>query len=215
MVTQLQISISFLRKVTLLTFLFTTFSLSISAQHFSEAKIKTAYIVQFIQNILWPNENEIDTFKISIISTNEMYIDEFVELSKMKSLKNRPISLSIYNSIESIKEPFPQVVFVDSDYNEHLETLLSTVGSNSTLIITDNAQNKELVMINFTYSDTQRRRISFELNSLSIEEDHNLSVLPRLLLLGGSKIDVAELYLKQEQVLVTEREMVERLRHEI
>ena len=192
-----------------------TCNFSINAQHFSEAKIKTAYVVQFIQNILWPNENELDTFHVSIISNNEVYINEFVELSGMKSLKNKPISLFVNNSIESLTEPFPQVIFVDSEFNENIKTLFNRVGKSPTLIITDNAQNKELVMINFTYSDTQRRRISFELNSLAIEEDHNLSVLPRLMLLGGSKIDVAELYLKQEQVLETEREKVEKLRLEI
>ena len=73
-------------------------SFILNAQHFSEAKIKTAYVVQFIQNILWPNENELDTFHVSIISNNEVYINEFVELSGMKSLKNKPINLIVYSS---------------------------------------------------------------------------------------------------------------------
>lgn len=203
------------RKSILLTAFILFNSNSLYSQHFSDAKIKSAYIVQFAQNILWPNENEIDTFHFAILSQNQTYIDEFFGISKVRSVKEKPIHISVFKHIDEIKPPFPELLFVDDAFNDILKKIFEMVGNSPTLVITSESGLKELVMINFLYQDNQKRRLTFELNSVRIEVDANLSILPRLLLLGGSKIDVAELYLKQEAILKDERDKVDMYKKEI
>lgn len=181
----------------------------------SDSKIKTAYTYQFAQNIEWPKEQAIDSFKITVFSENQSIINEFKEISRTRKLKNKPIAIKLIDKIDQIKAPFPNIIYVDKNYNEDLPKLFRQIGISPILVVTEESDLKELVMINFIYVDINRSRIGFEVNKNNIEDQHSLKILPKLLLLGGTKVDIAELYEKQEEKLQDARENVKKYQLEI
>ncbi|NVO09340.1 MAG: DUF4154 domain-containing protein [Bacteroidales bacterium] len=181
----------------------------------SDSKIKTVYTYQFVQNIEWPQENVLDSFRIAVCSNNPALIEDFMEISRTKTLKGRPISIKVINDISRITKPFPNTIYVEENFNEDLIKLFRKIGNYPVLVITEEYDIKDLVMINLYYVDKQNVRLEFEVNKNAIEEQHSLRILPKLLLLGGSKIDVALLYKKQEELLKNAYEKVKKFQLEI
>lgn len=190
-------------------------SSKVLAQDVSDEKIKTAITYQFAQNIVWPNENALDTFRILVYSDNQLLFNEFKEISKVKQLKGKSIAISKVNQNTKFKNTKINILYVDRKYNESLTQIFQELFQKPVLIITEENNLKEYIMINFIYLDTEKSKISYEVNKNSIEQDHKLSILPKLLLLGGSRLDVANLYQKQEERLKDEQEKVERYKAEI
>ncbi|RPH32816.1 MAG: DUF4154 domain-containing protein [Bacteroidales bacterium] len=183
-----------------------------NSQVISHEIIKTAYSYQFAQNITWPNEKGLDTFRITVFSDNTKLINEFNEIAKYKSIKNKPIK--VYQVLQKVKltTQTVNILYIDKKYNELLASIYNDFRLKPTLIISEESEQKEVVMINFIYSDTERNKISFELNKENIEINHDLTIQPKLLLLGGSRLDVAKLYQKQEERLKDEQVKVENQR---
>ncbi|NOU16952.1 MAG: DUF4154 domain-containing protein [Bacteroidales bacterium] len=180
----------------------------------SDSKIKTVYAYQFVQNIEWPDEQAIDSFSIVVFANNPALIQDFKEISRTKTLKSKPISIKVINDISQIIKPFPKVIYVEKNFNQNLIKLLRIIENSPVLVITEEYDIKDLVMINLFYVD-KNARLEFEVNKNSIEAQHSLRILPKLLLLGGSKVDVALLYKKQEELLENAYEKVKKFQLEI
>lgn len=204
-----------LLKLTVTVLLCIVYTHSLYAQQTSEVKAKSAFIVQFIQNIAWPNEAEIDTFKIGILSSNYVHINEFKSSLQLKYIKNKPIKIVFYTDYYSLGFPLPSILYVDKELSDIVELVFHKIGTNPTLIVTDSYKNKDLAMINFTYPNPRQSIINFEINTKKVEDEFKFKVPPRLLLLGGTKIDVTKLYVKQEEELLAEREKLEQFKDEI
>ncbi|NOU19663.1 MAG: DUF4154 domain-containing protein [Bacteroidales bacterium] len=185
------------------------------AQRVSDEKIKTAYTYQFAQNIVWPNEQALDTFRIVVYSDNPKLINEFKEISTVKTLKNKHIAVYKVDQITRIKGLKPNILYVDNKFNESLTEIYQELLTIPVLIITEESTLKEFVMINFIHLSNEKNKLSFEVNRNAIEQNHNLTVLPRLLLLGGSRLDVANLYHVQEEKLKEMQNKVEGYKREI
>ena len=192
-----------LPRVLLVTIIFTILSPIILYAQLSESKIKSGYTYQFAQNIEWPGEQTIDSFRIAIYGSNPSLIKEFNEISKNGILKNKPIAISEATKISQITKPFPHIIYVDKDFNIDLPELFKKIGNSPVLVITELSKLKELVMINFIEAsiNSNQNGIGFEVNRNFIENQHGLKILPKLLLLGGSRIDVAKLYEEQDEKL--------------
>lgn len=184
-------------------------SSKIKAQVIPDERIKAAYAYQFAQNISWQNESLLDSFRITIYSNNQQLINEFYEIAKTKTLKQKPISVLAIKQKFKTQKRVSNVIYLDSDLNEDIQSISKEIFNKPILLITEECLHKEFVMINFIYIDEQRSKISFELNKENIEKNRSMVVQPKLLLLGGSKLDVADLYQKQEQQLKNEQEKVE------
>lgn len=195
--------------------LFSAFSNNLFAQQISEVKAKSAFIVQFIQNITWPNETDIDTFNIGVLSSNPNYFSEFKSSLHLKHIKNKPIKITSYTDLYSFEPPFPNILYVDNGLNEIVASVFDKIGSNPTLVVTDNYKKREIVMVNFTYPNPKQNIINFEINTSKVETDFKFIIQPHLLLLGGTKIDVTKLYIKQEEALLVEREKLEKYKTDI
>jgi signal transduction histidine kinase len=181
----------------------------------SDSKLKTIYTYQFVQNIEWPSEQSIDSFSIAVFTNDPLLIQDFIEISRTKTLKNKPISIKIIDDILQITKPYPNIIYVEKNFNEDLIKLFKIIENSPVLVITEEYDIKSLVMINLFYVDKQNVKLEFEVNKNSIEVQHKLRILPKLLLLGGSKIDVALLYKKQEELLENAYEKVKKFQLEI
>lgn len=182
---------------------------TIKAQVIPDERIKAAYAYQFAQNISWRNESILDSFRITIYSNNQQLINEFYEIARTKTLKQKPISVLAIKQKFKTQKRVSNIIYLDSDHNGDIQSIFKEISDKPILLITEECLLKEFVMINFIYIDEQRSKISFELNKENIEKNRSLIIQPKLLLLGGSKLDVANLYQKQEQQLKDEQEKVE------
>ncbi|MFC2098828.1 YfiR/HmsC family protein [Bacteroidota bacterium] len=152
-------------------------------------------IYKFAQQVEWQNEEDIDIFQIGIYGNDpdlmrEMYLLESVPL------KGKAISISQFTRFREIDST--HVLFITSDKNSDIERISERITGNNTLLITDNCPDQHHIMINFL--PLVDNKIQFEVNKANMLNE-NLEALPQLLLLGGTDVDVAELYKESQDAM--------------
>jgi len=182
------------------------------AQEYTDAEIKTGFIYRFGLNIKWKDEINLKKFIIAVYGNDITILPYLKKLARRKTLKDKPIEILQIHNIQELIKSNPQIIYVNKSKNYELSTVINHIKGKNILVISDNSQRQKLIMINFTYLTD--KTISFEINTKTIS-DQNLKILPKLLLLGGSEIDVKELYTKQEIILKKEKEKVEALKNEL
>ncbi len=182
------------RNVLILFYFIQSASSSICAQEYQRHDLIGAYVYNLTKNIQWENEENISEFHFLILSSDEKIIDEFRQLASTLTLRNKPIKVTISKSIPS-QQKF-QLIFLGKEKEELLPGIYDTIEGKNTLLVTDGYTDKRLIMINFI--EKKEKKIHFEINKANII-NQNLTIMPDIVLLGGTEIDVAKLY-RESQV---------------
>jgi len=183
-----------------------------SQKEYSDAEIKAAFIYRFALNVKWKNEENLDKFKIAVYGKNKSVYYALKKTTANKTLRGKPLSIFRINNIQELIKLKPQIIYLNSMRNYELASVFNHIKNKNILLVSDNAKQKKMIMINFIYP--KDKTVGFEINKKNINEQ-GLSILPKLLLLGGSELDIKELYEKQEIKLAVEKEKVETLKKKL
>ncbi len=175
------------------------------AQNITDLEKKAILIYKFAENIVWENEDQFQEFTIGVLSDDDILFSELKILEAVK-IKNKDISLIHFNYIDQISNT--QVLVVAKDKNTVAELILKKTKGTQTLLIFDNCKKHDMIMINFIYS--KDKKLDFEINKANILAE-KLNVKPELLLLGGTEIDIAELYKDSQKAMEEVKKKVKNL----
>ena len=171
------------------------------AQQLKREEITAAYIYNFAKNIEWSNEERISGFHFLIISDDDDINREMSKLSASAKLKGKPIRITISESAIIPKDI--HLVFVAPGLENLAVPVFRRIEGQNILLITDGFDDKRIVMINLVA--TKANTIKFEINKANII-NQGLKVLPDMVLLGGTEVDVAKLY-KESQDTVRSKDV--------
>ncbi len=157
------------------------------AQSAERYKIEVAYVYSFAKNIEWP-END-SRFRILLVSDNRALINEFKLLGETRTLKGQAIE--VRNTSSTVVPDGFDLVYISQAYNEATRSIFDQLRGSNTLIVTDGYEDERFIMINFIEEEDQT--LGFQINQANII-NQGLEVLPDMVLLGGTKVDVAKLY---------------------
>jgi len=177
----------------------------LNAQELTDPLIKTGLLHKFAQHIEWPQEEDIDTFRIGIYGQEPELMSNLFLLESVE-LKGRPVSIKQFNRLGDIS--FTHLLYVASENNIQMERIANQIEGNSTLMVSDRARNQEQIMINFL--PLKDGKADFEINRANII-NANLNITPDLLLLGGTDVDIAGLYKESQQALERLKSQIEEL----
>jgi PAS domain S-box-containing protein len=171
-------------------------SINMIAQQLERHQAITAYIYNFAKNVQWQNEEAIKEFHFLIIGEDKNVLQEMTTLSKVKTLRNKPIRVSSSAAIENIDEA--QLIYIGKDKEKYVVELFDKIEGKNILLVSDGYQDKRLIMINFI--ESEKGTLRFEINKANIINQH-LRIMEDMILLGGTEIDVAALYREGQQSL--------------
>lgn len=136
---------------------------------------------------MWPEEKT--SYKLRVITQDRSLTTAFKELGTSKTVDGKPIEVGVssYISIPSDVD----VIFTSSVYNGALQTVIERIADKPILIITEQSPDQQYVMINLLRGGGGD--VSFEFNRANIE-NQGLTLKPGFISLGGSQINVAQLY---------------------
>lgn len=175
---------------------------NIFANEIKEEQVKVAYVYNFLKNISWKNEKELQAYCLLVVSKNETLNNMFSMLASRKQLKDKNLEVLIYDENKSYKNI--QAVYIDSSFSEVYEKLFFEFEKQNTLFISDEYKNQKQVMINLLKNEA---KINFEINKANIL-NRSLEISPNLILLGGTQIDVAKLYKSSQDELKEQKETI-------
>lgn len=184
------------------------------SQNFSETELKSAYLFQFAQNISWPENSSKKTFEYCILSKNEKILADFKKFANNKTIKGKPISLVAITTLEEVNSITPKVLFVSSEFQSMIPDLREQTKGKPILLVTDNYTIDNLSMVNFDYFDSQKKQISYKINSDLIREN-GMTPSPKLQLLSGNRATLNELIVTKELELQDEKEKAEKYKAQL
>ncbi len=161
-----------MKKVLFLALLIAGFAQSSHAQ---VAKMQSVFIYNFTKYFQWPSSYTTGDFVIGVLGAGAAITPELQDMAATKRAGNQPIVVKTFNSTSEITNC--HMLFVPKNQSANLATVLQKVGTNSTLVITENeglAQSG--AAINFVIRDNKQK---FELNVRNATK-YNISVLEAL-----------------------------------
>lgn len=168
----------------------------VDAQQIKREVAISVYLYNFAKNIEWQNEASMKEFHILVIGKDETTIQEITNLAKTKTLRDKPIVVSSSPGIKDLDSA--QLIFVQKGNDDKLVKIFDQIEGENILLVSDSYKDEKLIMINFY--DTEEGKLLFEINKANILNQH-LTIMPNMILLGGTEVDVATLFFEGQQSL--------------
>jgi serine phosphatase RsbU (regulator of sigma subunit) len=204
-----------LKKRVFKLIIFSIFAVTRSfSQNIDEEQIKVVYTYNFMKSIDW--NREIDVYKIAVLTKNEHLMEMFNLLSLKKKLNGKSIKVEQNLPLHNVRNIFNEnyhSIFIDEEFKYLIDEVFEKVEQNnlSTLIITNNFENKNRVMINLFKIDC---KINFEINRANIL-NRGLKISADMVLLGGREIDIAQIYRDLQNSLEIKKREIKSLNIEL
>ena len=174
-------------KIKFLLLLLLSMSIDGYAQPVQRQELEVAYIYSFSKHIDW--EKSSDNFRIAVISEDPKLLEEFRVLASQRTIDKRNIEI-IPGTSNRIPED-AEIVFIKKEFDHLLKDIFDNLAEQKTLIISDRTLDRGYTMINLI--DVEEQGLSFEINPVNLS-NWGFVVHPELILLGGSEMNVAQLY---------------------
>jgi signal transduction histidine kinase/DNA-binding response OmpR family regulator len=146
--------------------------------------------------IEWPNDSEITQFNIAFTGSDRALYNELKRASGIVKIRGRSVQLSEV-TIDEVNGAQYEVVIVARNSEAELKQLAEKIRRSNTLLISHDSALRQDFMLNIVRKDN---RISFEVNRSNIIFER-LAINKDILLLGGSELEVAELFRETEHTL--------------
>ncbi|WP_206486053.1 YfiR/HmsC family protein [Thalassotalea sp. G2M2-11] len=163
------------------------------AQELSSEQIKTAYLFNFFKHISWPNEQAKKSYQLAVYKDERIFQSFYLGLNN-RIVKGKSINVQLVDQLEDAKQA--DMVFVAITPEIDISLIASELRKTATLLVTDNSVDKRNIMINLLFNP-KTAGIDFEINKSNIVFEQ-LTMSSEILFLGGTEIDVAELYRETE-----------------
>lgn len=195
-----------------LCFVFSAFSTDTPlSKQVSEAKIKAALVINFAQNIQWVNESAISVYKIGIIDQDSSVYNELLSVRNIQKIKGKSFSVDYLD--HEFNYSNYNILYFGEKTGKTLSNIYRDINRKGILVITDRSADRVLTMINIIFNK-DKKTFSFEINKENLDAN-GFIVNSKILLLGGSYVDIKELYLQTSEQLHRETERINQYKAEL
>lgn len=148
---------------------------------------KSALIIKLVDNIEWPHQSNKNQLTIGFYGKDSTV---FNTISKIDENKKLQLALRWVENLDDLSNI--NVLYTDQSKSEAIGDIAKVIEEKEILLISEGVKDQKYIMLNID-QDVKNNSITFQINKTNIILE-NLIIDPKLLLLGGSEVDVRELY---------------------
>lgn len=163
-----------------------------------------AYIYNFANLSSSPLQNQRKDYSIAIVTKKKELVVELNKLSSEPLDKNKKIQL-IHAPDGIIDYNNICMVFIGDDKLDLYKQIFDKTKKSEILLVSENYPEKKDIVLNIF--DTKDSKLHFEINKGNIYQ-RNIKIKDEILMMGGTEIDLVELYLKSQKKLNTSDSML-------
>ncbi|MBV1909704.1 MAG: DUF4154 domain-containing protein [Kangiellaceae bacterium] len=176
-----------------------------------ERRIKIALCLNFIEHTSWPNEEQKSQFKIGIIESNQAITPLFKSAVRARTVRGLSIEVSLVEDFKSLRNY--DLLFIADEQIKSVSEINRISSESETLIVTVETLDKKKSMINIIRNSAGS--FGFEVNYPNITFEKLEIDRKKLLLLGGTELDMVRLFKEAEKELNKTREYLTRRENEL
>ena len=166
-----------------------------NSQGFSEAQVKAATLLRFFNYVKWPNDTARTPYELAIYKGGDQISSILLSLGNRHKEGGRQVNIKLAKSYEELRAF--QLVYIPEKFVSELNAISRVTRRTGTLLVSNGSKDKRNQMINFRVGS---KTVSFEVNRTNIIYEY-LTIDNTVLKLGGTELDVAELYKDMESEL--------------
>lgn len=199
------------RTLTLLVLLMVAISpVEVKSVELNRDELLAVFIFRLAEHLNWPNPGDINHYNIHLIDEHTEVFDSLRKISRSKTLHGKPFVIT--RGIDDDLTPGIHLVFISQAHMEKYAALYASVKERPVILIADDLDDHRMAMIDM--HDDGNGGLFFEINKANILS-RGVSIHPDIILLGGSEIDVAELYKKGQNELKRQSELLKSAHDEV
>jgi len=194
------------------SFLLILVSFTVNSTHAAtlpEENLLAVYIFKLAEHIQWENSSQKKHYHFHLIDNNNEIEGRLRKISEIKKLHGK--ELKITRSTEHIPNSV-ELIFVAKNAIEKYPQIFSATQNTNTLLVSHSLKNDRIALINL--QENSNNEISFKINKANILS-RNLNLNPDIILMGGTEIDVAQLYKEGLQNLEAQNQQLNILKQDI
>ncbi|MGL1887475.1 MAG: YfiR/HmsC family protein [Reichenbachiella sp.] len=153
-------------------------------------QLKAALIIRLSDKVSWPADNKIDRYTIGVLGKDKNTFDLLQQNQSSIKINDKPYRAVRINSLLVLDDI--NILYVDKSNAKNIEKISEAIEGKNILLISENFDDPKYIMLNIL-SNQQNNSVSFEANKANIILE-DLSFDTDILLLGGTAIDIRELY---------------------
>lgn len=135
------------------------FCMGLGAANAQTYQLHSVFMYSFTRYIQWPDESNQGDFEIHVLGDSPI-LTELRKMAESKKVGDRPIKVARLGALGDIKKC--NILFVPADKSGQLADILSKVGTNATLVVTEQSGvGAKGSGINFIEKDG---KLAFEIN---------------------------------------------------
>jgi len=162
------------------------------AQEFTEGQVKAAMLLRFFGYFEWPEDAARDSFELGIYRGGDEVSQILLSLQAIHREKGRPVRITLVETIAELNAF--QLAYIPADFSRDLGLIARQTRRSGTLLVSNGAADVRNQMIDFKIGTPT---VVFEINRTNIIYEY-LTMDNAVLKLGGTELDVAELYKEME-----------------
>jgi len=162
---------------------------SYAQQDISPESFKAVFIFHILEKVEWQQQENFTEYRVAIVGNEPPLFKQLVEISKLKKINHKPVIISTSNELNKLKQY--HLLFISQNSRYSVARIANKTVRTNTLLVTENSNDKKNTMINLLAN--KDATYSFEVNKANITFEY-LKLNPDILLLGGTEMDLAELF---------------------
>nr|WP_321451272.1 YfiR/HmsC family protein [uncultured Carboxylicivirga sp.] len=168
-----------------------------SSAQIDRSEVLGAYIFNFAKLSTSPQQNQYNSYNLFVVTNNTDIIEEFKQMKAHVRIHDKPINLTIS---DTGKDDFSKacLVFIASDMMEQYQSIFKKTTNTEALLISENFDDKKSILLNLY--EAADNTMKFEMNKGNIHK-RNITINDEILLMGGTIVDLSELYVEAQQEL--------------
>lgn len=168
-------------------------------------KILGGYIYNFAKLTSSPKQENLAEYKIVVVSDNDEIKHEFGVMEAEVTVNKKKIVVTYSSNANKIDLNNTCMVFVGEDKLSYYTKVFNETKEYEILLVTESYDEKQKILLNLY--ETKDGKMLFEMNKGNIYE-RKIKINDEILLMGGSEIDLVELYLNSQAKLnLTEQKL--------
>ena len=157
---------------------------------------KSTLLGAILQNTTWPNEDTIERFIIGFYGEDAELFRVVSRDAARYRIRGKPVGVSKFTSLDAARAA--HILLLQPSANDRLADINRTLRGSQTLVVTDDADDRDNIMVNFTRPS--KLRVAFDINAANII-NAGLTPSREILLFGGDKVGIADVYAQTEEKL--------------
>lgn len=172
----------------------------------SSPRLKAALTYKLLNHVTWVGDPGIKQLDIAYWGPQDAYYTELKNGLPGNTIRGKSLTVTLVNPSSFNPEEF-EALIIATGFCAEAAPLINRIRRSNTLVITDTCPFKNDFMINIFVSATNK--LAFEVNRTNIVFE-GLGLDKNVYLLGGTELDVAELFRDSEYQLQKIRETLDR-----